>query len=117
MYNESVTGALAVLFAILVLSFMIWLQPTRPAYGHEHNGMKYDPVCCSNKDGSPAKVRFIGNGRIEATTRFGVAVFDMKTIARDRIKTSTDGQDHACIPPWATTMKEQARCIYVPAGI
>lgn len=103
---------------LTVVALIFWIVWTVNAAGaHEHDGMKYDSWCCNNQDCAPAKVQFLGDGKIKATTKHGTAVFDLQTIGRHRIKPSTDGQYHACIPWWGKTDKEKARCLYVPAGI
>ena len=103
---------------LTIIALMFWVVwAVNVAGAHEHNGMKYDPWCCSGKDCAPAQVEFIGNGKIRATTKHGTGVFDMRSLPRHRLKTSTDGQFHACLAWWGKTAAEKARCIYVPAGI
>jgi len=97
---------------ILITALLVALGSCVQA--HDHNGMQYDSWCCSGKDCAPAKVRMLGGNKIEATTIHGSAIFDLNVMDRSRLKTSTDGQYHACIASWA---EKKARCLYVPAGI
>lgn len=73
------------------------------------SGMVYDIGCCSNRDCAPAEVTWLPDGRIEAKTIHGTAVFDLN----QQIRPSTDGQWHACIVP----SSNKGRCLYGPAGI
>ena len=100
-----ITGAFIMLLFVVLGSI---------AQAHEHDGMAYDSWCCSGKDCAPAQVEFIGNSQIKATTKYGTATFDLKTLPKFRLKTSTDGQYHACIVKFSA---EKGRCLYVPAGI
>ena len=106
--SEYTTGAVAIGMFILFLIFVMWAQPTS---AHEHDGMVYDSWCCNNKDCAPADVKFLDNGQLQATTKHGTALFDLRTMPKFRIKPSTDGRYHACIAA------KKGRCIYLPAGI
>ena len=88
------------------------------AQAHEHDGMVYDSWCCNNQDCSVAEdVKFLGDGKLQVTTKHGTALFDLRTIPAFRIKPSTDGRYHACIVKSSLAPQPKGRCIYLPAGI
>ena len=60
---------------------------------------------------------FLDNGQLQATTKHGTALFDLRTMPKFRIKPSTDGRYHACIVKSSLTPQPKGRCIYLPAGI
>ena len=92
---------------ILLLTFMCILSTSVNAHDW------YPKECCSNKDCAPVlgQPKWLSNSRVEATTKFGTAVF-----TKNKWRISKDCQYHACMnkSPFLDMYGQNGICLFIP---
>lgn len=91
-----------------------------PALSHEHDGFKFDPICCNgnnvNGDCQPipgSAVTHLGNGQLLVTLKPGdhpmVTRIHVYRFEQSKVRWTDNGRNYACLYP----DEDKLRCLYL----